>query len=131
MFPVTAKLVAVALVMRVVARVVEPVKVEEAKERKPFWKERVVEVAFCPVPSVVQGKAKEEPLPVGQVVRHVSPVRQSVVAAKVVEVALVVVELVAVKFCRVVELIASKLDRVVRPLTAVSVPVKLAVLEIV
>ena len=34
---VTAKLVEVPFVMRVVARVVEPVKVDEAVEIKPFW----------------------------------------------------------------------------------------------
>jgi len=43
---VTARLVAVALVIKVVARVVEPVKVEEAVEIKPFWNWMVVEVAF-------------------------------------------------------------------------------------
>jgi len=32
--------------------------VEEAVERKPFWKERVVEVEFSPVAKVLYGKAK-------------------------------------------------------------------------
>ena len=59
---------------------------------------------------------------------HVSPVRHIVAAARVdvymeVDVALVEVELRAVKFCRVVEPVASRLDRVVKPLVTVSVPV--------
>ena len=39
------------------------VKVEEAVERKPFKKARVVEVAFSPEPRVVNGKVNELPLP--------------------------------------------------------------------
>ena len=92
---VMARLVVVALVVvELDAR--KFVRVEEARDRKPFWKEMVVEVAFSPVPRVVHGKANE-PL-VGQLVLHVSPVRQRVVAAKVVEVAFVVVPFVAKKF---------------------------------
>ena len=37
------------------------VRVEEAVERKPFNKARVVEVEFSPVPRVVNGKLKDEP----------------------------------------------------------------------
>jgi len=54
----TKRLVAVAFVIKVVARVVEPVRVEEAVERKPFVNASVVEVAFSPVPKVVNGKEK-------------------------------------------------------------------------
>ena len=65
--PVTArlveeKLVVVALVpVAVVKR--KFVRVDEAVERKPFWNERVVEVAFSPEPRVVDGKAKPPPPP--------------------------------------------------------------------
>ena len=59
---------------------------------------------------------------------HVSPVRHIVAAARVdvymdVDVAFVVVEFSPVKFCRVLEPVASRLDRVVKPLVTVSVPV--------
>lgn len=106
-------------------------RVDEELERKPLLKTMVVPVAFSPVPRVVNGKAKLDPPPVGHVVLQVSPVRQSVVTAKVVDVAFVVVELTPVKFCRVVEPFNNKLDKLVSPLIAVSVPVKLAALDIV
>jgi len=61
--PVTAKLVEEPLVKRVVARVVEPERVEEAVEIKPFPKTSVVEVESSPVPNFVKGKAKLEPVP--------------------------------------------------------------------
>ena len=59
---------------------------------------------------------------------HESPVRHIVAAARVdvyidVDVALVVVEFNPVKFCNVVEPVANRLDRVVKPLVTVSVPV--------
>ena len=71
-------------------------RVDDAVEMIPLVKRRVVEVAFSPVDRVVKLKGA-----VGHVVLQVSPVRQRVVTAKVVEVALVVVELVAVKDWRV------------------------------
>jgi hypothetical protein len=77
---------------------VKLVRVDEAFERKPLLKAIVVLVAFSPVPRVVNGKANDDPPAVGQVVRQVSPVRQRVVTAKLVEVAFVVVELTPVKF---------------------------------
>ena len=80
---VTAKLVEVPLLIRVVASVVEPVKVDEAFERKPLLKARVVEVEFSPVPRVVNGKANDDPPAVGQVVRQISPVKQTVVEVRV------------------------------------------------
>jgi hypothetical protein len=48
-----------------------------------------------------------------------------------VEVALVVVDLRPVKFCRVEDPVTSKLERVVRPEVTLSVPVRLAALDIV
>jgi hypothetical protein len=52
--PETKRFVVVASV--VVERVMmASVSVDEAVERKPFWKARVVEVAFSPVPSLVNG----------------------------------------------------------------------------
>ena len=71
-------------------------RVDEAVERKPFRKARVVEVACSFVESLENGKAKEEDR-VGQAVRQ-SPVKQRVEAARLVEVALVVVPFEAVKF---------------------------------
>lgn len=60
---VEKKLVVVAAVP--VARVkVKLVRVDEALERKPFWRARVVEVEFSPVPKVVNGKLKVAPEPV-------------------------------------------------------------------
>ena len=74
-------------------------------------------------------------------VRQISPVRQMVVAKrlvvealvakKLVEVAEVVVELMAVKFWRVEEALRRRLERLVRPPVAVSVPVKEAAEEMV
>ena len=55
-------------------------RVEEARARKPFWKERVVEVAFSPDPRVVNGKAKEEPDD-GQAVRQSPETQRMVVEA--------------------------------------------------
>jgi hypothetical protein len=52
--PDTKRLVVVASVASKEVTVVEA-RVDEAVERKPFWKERVVEVAFSPVPSLVNG----------------------------------------------------------------------------
>jgi hypothetical protein len=96
----TARLVVVA--WEVVAFVaVNVVIVDEAVDTKPLLNSRVVDVAFSPVPRVLNGKAKVPA--VGQVVRQ-SPARQIVPEAKVVEVALVVVLFAAVKFCKVVEL---------------------------
>jgi hypothetical protein len=54
-----------------------------------------------------------------------------VVAKRLVEVALVEVELRAVKFWRVDEPVTRRLERVVRPLVTLRVPVRLAALEIV
>jgi hypothetical protein len=51
---VIAKLVVVAAVP-VALEKVKLVRVEEAVERKPFKNARVVEVAFSPVPSLVNG----------------------------------------------------------------------------
>ena len=45
-------------------------RVEEAVERKPFKKARVVEVAFSLVESLVKGKESPFPPDVGQEVRH-------------------------------------------------------------
>ncbi len=56
---------------------------------------------------------------------------EAVVAKKLVVVAEVEVELIAVKFCRVVEPVSNRLERVVRPPVAVIVPVKLDALDIV
>jgi hypothetical protein len=53
------------------------------------------------------------------------------VVKKLVEVALVEVELIAVKFWRVDEPLTKRLERVAKPPVAVRVPVKLAALEIV
>ena len=53
-------------------------------------------------------------------------VEKRVVAKKLVEVEFVVVDWSAVKFWRVEEPLTWRLDRVVRPAVAVSVPVKLA-----
>ena len=58
-------------------------------------------------------------------------VELAVVAKKLVVVALVVVELTAVKSLRVVEPERSKLESEVRPAVAVRVPVKLAAEDIV
>ena len=55
----------------------------------------------------------------------------AVVAKRVVVVALVVVELTAVKFWRVEEPVSKRFERVVKPPVAVSVPVKLAADEMV
>jgi len=60
--------VVVAMVAVKLCKVVEPsaskvLKVVEAVETKPLRKAKVVEVAFSPVPSVVQGKAKLPPPP--------------------------------------------------------------------
>lgn len=128
--PETYSSVVVELVAKRDVTVVEA-SVDDAVETKPLPNSNVVDVEFSPVPKVVNGNAKEEPPPVGQVVRHVSPVRQNVVTARVVEVAFVVVALTPVKFCRVVEPFNSKLERLVRPLIAVRVPVKLAALDMV
>ena len=54
MAAVTAKLVVVAEVPVAVEKV-KSVRVEEAVEMKPLRKARVVEVAFSPVPKVVNG----------------------------------------------------------------------------
>ena len=62
---VVYKLLEVAEVDKRVVTVVEP-RVDEAVDRKPFWKERVVEVAFSPEPRVMNGKAKPPPPPAGQ-----------------------------------------------------------------
>ena len=105
---VTAKLVEVPFVIKVVARVVEPVNVDEAFERKPLLKAMVVEVEFSPVPRVVNGKAKVDPPDTGHVVLHVSPVRHNVVTARVVDVALVVVEFTALKFVKVDDAVDTK-----------------------
>ena len=70
------------------------VRVEEAVEIKPLRNSRVVEVACSFVESLVKGKANVRAA--GQPVRQ-SPVRQIVPEENVVEVAFVVVELVAVK----------------------------------
>jgi hypothetical protein len=59
------------------------VRVDEAFERKPLLKARVVEVEFSPVPRVVNGKANDDPPAVGQVVRQISPVKQTVVEVRV------------------------------------------------
>lgn len=96
---VVEKLVVVADVPVAMAKV-KFVKVDDADERKPFRKARVVEVACSPVPSLV--KSQEKVSAAGQLVRQ-SPAKQTVPEAKVVEVALVVVELVAVNDWRVVE----------------------------
>ena len=88
---------------------VNVVSVEEAVETKPLLNSSVVLVAFSPVPRVLNGKAKDPPAPVGQVVRQVSPVRQMVVATREVVVAFVVVEFVAVKFWKVEEALARRL----------------------
>src|SRR3989344_1171000 len=82
-------------------------RVDDAVEMIPLVKRRVVEVAFSPVDRVVKLKGA-----VGHVVLQVSPVRQRVVTAKVVEVALVVVELVAVKDWRVDEPLVRRFERV-------------------
>ena len=65
---------------------------------------------------------------VGHTDLHESPVRHIVEAARVdvymdVDVALVVVEFNAVKFCSVVEPVARRFDSVVSPPVAVNVPV--------
>jgi hypothetical protein len=86
---------------------VKVVRVEEAFETKPPAKPMVVEVACSPVPSLVKGQGKEEAPETGQEVRQ-SPERQMVPEAKVVVVALVVVELEAVKFVRVDEALERK-----------------------
>lgn len=93
--PETARLVVVALVVVELAAV-KLVRVDEAVERKPFRNASVVEVACSPEPSLVKGKPKLEPA-AGQEVRQ-SPVKHNVLAAKVVEVAFVVVAFCAVKF---------------------------------
>lgn len=87
-------------------RVVEPATrseeftVEEARERKPPYRPTTVEVA-CSFPAcLVKGKAKVKAP--GQDVRQ-SPATQIVPEAKVVVVALVEVEFVAVKDWKVVE----------------------------
>ena len=53
------------------------VSVEDAVEINPLSKAKVVEVAFSPVPRVVNGNSKEPPLEVGQLVRQ-SPERQRI-----------------------------------------------------
>ena len=55
----------------------------------------------------------------------------AVVAKKFVEVLFVVVEFTAVKFCKVLDPVRSKLESVVSPAVAVRVPVKLAAEEMV
>ena len=100
-------MVPVALVV-VPFRAVKLVRVDEAFERKPLLKAMVVPVAFSPVPRVVNGKAKVEPPDTGHVVLHVSPVRHKVVTANVVEVALVVVPLTALKLVRVDDAVDTK-----------------------
>ena len=76
---VTAKLVEVPFVIKVVARVVEPVRVDEAFERKPLLKAMVVPVAFSPVPRVVNGKAKVRAA--GKEVRQSPEIHRMVVEA--------------------------------------------------
>jgi hypothetical protein len=58
-------------------------------------------------------------------------VEDAVVEKRLVVVAEVVVELIAVKLSKVLDPVKSKLERVVRPPVAVRVPVKLAVDDIV
>jgi hypothetical protein len=70
--------------------------VDEAVERKPFKKARVVEVAFSAEPRVLNGKAKGPPA-VGQEVLQSLEI-QRVVKAPVEEKKLVVVALVPVAF---------------------------------
>jgi hypothetical protein len=54
---VVARLVVVAEVPVAIVKV-KLVRVEDAVERKPFWNERVVEVACSPVESLLNGKEK-------------------------------------------------------------------------
>ena len=76
------KLVVVAWVP-VAREKVKFVRVDEAFERKPLLKAMVVPVAFSPVPRGVYGKANDDPPAVGQVVRQISPVKQTVVEVRV------------------------------------------------
>ena len=92
--PVVVAAVPVALVK------LKVVSVEEALETKPAPKFMVVEVDCSPVPRVLNGYAKVEAA--GKAERQSVPI-QRVLVARVVEVALVVVEFIAVKFWRVVE----------------------------
>ena len=62
--------------------------------------------------NVVKGKPKLLPLPVGQVVRQISAVKQIVEAAKFVLVAFVVVLFKPVKFWKVEEAVANILAKV-------------------
>ena len=96
--PEMAKLVVVAAVPVALVKV-KVVRVEEAVERNPFSKARVVEVACSLVESLVKGQGSPAAVE-GHTVRQ-SPARQIVSEAKAVEVALVVVLLVAVKVVRV------------------------------
>ena len=102
-------------------------RVEEAVERKPFKKARVVEVAFSLVESLVKGKAKpgeeeREPLvrvrlePTVRALKEPSaPMygilerREEAVTARLVVVAWEVVALEAVKFCKVEEPLTRRL----------------------
>ena len=102
-------------------------RVEEAVERKPFKKARVVEVAFSPVPSFVQGKEKpgeEESEPFDKVrlpaivkalkepsapMYGILERREEAVTARLVVVAWEVVAFEAVKFCKVEEPLTRRL----------------------
>ena len=117
----------VVVAWEVVALVaVKVVRVEEAEEMRPLLNSRVVEVAFSPVPRVLNGKEKVEAD--GNDVRQ-SPDKHNAVVAKLVVVAEVVVEFLAVTFWRVVEPKARKSEvvvappRIVRPVPVVLPPI--------
>jgi hypothetical protein len=94
-------------VVEPLTRIVETLaSVDEAVERKPFKKARVVEVAFSAEPRVLNGKAKDEP-DAGQAVLQSLEI-QRVVKAPVEEKKLVVVALDAVKSWSVEEPRARK-----------------------
>ena len=107
---VVVALVVVALVAK------RSVMVDDAVEIKPFKNARVVEVACSLVESLVKGQEKDI-LAVGQADLQSweiqSVVKSPLVANKVVEVALVEVELDAVKFWRVEDPATNKLELMV------------------
>ena len=113
----TARLVVVAWVVVALTavkfcKVVDPatrseeLTVEEASERKPLYKPITVEVACSPPACFVNGQGRPTAA-VGHELLQ-SPERQKVVAARLVEVALVVVALVAMKVERVEDAVETK-----------------------
>jgi hypothetical protein len=86
---------------------VKRVSVDEAVETKPLLNSRVVEVAFSPLESFTNGKENPPAEATGQALLQ-SPAKQIVSEAKLVEVALVVVALVATNLVKVEDAVETK-----------------------